>query len=76
MQDVIVSDVTLLNEDNSKLSEQLKSAFKQTINSNKYRTKEIIQAPHQILEKKPIKKKRTQFIFYLTIHISKKTLSG
>ena len=45
-----VSTVTLSIQDNAKLSQQLKSGFKKTINLDKYQSKVTIQAPNSYLD--------------------------
>ena len=42
--------VTLPNQDNTKLLQQLKSSFKRTINWKKYQSKVTIQAPRPYLD--------------------------
>ena len=42
--------VTLSTQDNTKLLEQLKSAFKKTINRNKYQSKISTERPNQYLD--------------------------
>ena len=45
-----VSVVTLSTQDNAKLLEQLRSAFKRTINWNKYQSKVSTERPNQYLD--------------------------
>ena len=42
--------VTLLTQDNANLLQQLKSAFKRTLNGNKYQSKVTIHAPNPYLD--------------------------
>ena len=42
--------VTLSNQDNAKLLQQLKSSFKRTINWNKYQSKVTIQSPNPYID--------------------------
>ena len=47
---IYVPVVTLSNQDNAKLLEQLKSGFKRTSNSSKYDPKVSVQAPNPYLD--------------------------
>ena len=45
-----LSVITLWTQDNAKLLQQLRSPFKRTVNSNKYQSKVVTQAPNPYLD--------------------------